>query len=295
MRHDMKNVTKQRSELLRPTPLGLTPSLREEQSFHDDLERACLPRTRHDRTLQDVRERQVGGSDSIIIPVPNRSTNTAEKPRPLMPVDPVCGMEASTVDGGLTAEHDGATYYFCSRDCKALFEDDPTAYIETPHPHLSEIEGVTVPRLPYGRAKGDFEISVQETGVLNVGDWVTFTKTITEEDVRRFAEATSDTNAVHLNETFAEKTRFGNRIVHGTLVSGMISAALACLPGLSIYLTQNLEFRRPVSIGETLTAMCEIVEELEGGRYRLTTRLENETEELVIHGTATVLIDPLPE
>ena len=212
-----------------------------------------------------------------------------------MSTDPVCGMEVSTADAEASAEYEDTTYHFCSDDCKTLFEKDPEKQLQTPHPHLSEVQGEAVPRLPYGRAKGEFDLSIQTPGSLGVGDQVTFMKTITEDDVRKFAEATSDTNALHLNDEFAEQTRFGRRIAHGTLVSGMISAALACFPGLTIYLSQNLEFKRPVDIGVTLAATCEVIEDLEDDRYRITTRIENEDEEIVIHGTATVLIDDLPE
>lgn len=109
--------------------------------------------------------------------------------------------------------------------------------------------------------------------------------------MRRFAEETSDTNALHVTEEFAGKTRFGGRIVHGTHVSGLISSALACFPGVTIYRSQNLEFERPAGIGEASTATCEIVETLENDEYRLTTRVENEAEKPVINGTAAVLVD----
>lgn len=204
-------------------------------------------------------------------------------------------MEVPETDTEETVTHEDVTYYFCSHACRNLFERSPSRYLNEPHPHLSETQGVTVPRLSPGRATGDFEIEINDLGTLGVGDRVTFTKAISDDDVRGFAEATSDTNALHLNEEFAKKTRFGSRIVHGTLVSGLISSALACFPGVTIYLSQNLEYERPVSIGETLSATCEIVEVLEDGEYRLTTRVENEAEKPVIHGTATVLIDDLPE
>ena len=89
-------------------------------------------------------------------------------------------------------------------------------------------------------------------------------------------------------------TRFGGRIVHGTLVSGLISAALARLPGLTIYLSQDLEFLKPVEIGDRLTAVVEIVEDIGNGRYRLTTSVENEDAEPVIDGEAVVIIDEPP-
>lgn len=212
-----------------------------------------------------------------------------------MPIDPVCGMEIPTNAAEATTEYEGESFYFCSTDCRDLFDSAPEKYAETPHPHLVEASGAVLPRLPYGRAKGEFDIEIEDPTSLQGDDSVSFSKAITDDDIRKFAEAISDTNALHLNDAFAEKTRFGHRIVHGTLVSGLISAALACFPGLTIYISQNLEFRRPVDIGDTLTAQCKIVDELEDDRYRLTTRIENDAGEIVLDGTATVLIDPLPE
>lgn len=210
-----------------------------------------------------------------------------------MAIDPVCGMEANESDD-VTAEYGETTYYFCSRDCRDFFDAHPDRFVEEPHPHLSEQDGVKVARLPYGRAGGEFDLSIASPESLSVGDSVEFRKSLSDADVVKFAEATGDTNALHLDDAFAEKTRFGGRIVHGTLVSGLISAALACLPGLSIYLSQNLEFDGPVRIGETLTARCEVDDDLDGNRYRLTTRIENDDADRVLDGTATILVDPLP-
>jgi acyl dehydratase len=98
-----------------------------------------------------------------------------------------------------------------------------------------------------------------------------------------------------MTDEFAERSRFGRRIAHGTLVSGTISSALARLPGLTVYLSQDLRFLKPVDVGDRVTAICEIVEDLGGDRYRLTTRVEREDGEVVIDGEAVVLIDDLPE
>jgi acyl dehydratase len=64
---------------------------------------------------------------------------------------------------------------------------------------------------------------------------------------------------------------------------------------MTIYLSQDLEFRRPASIGEELTAVCEIVEDLGDNQYRLTTEVRNADGETVIDGEAVVLIDDLPD
>lgn len=130
---------------------------------------------------------------------------------------------------------------------------------------------------------------------LGVGDYVTFIKPISDADVNAFAEASGDTNRLHLDDAFANGTRFGGRIVHGTLVGGLISAALARLPGLTIYLSESLEFKGPAFIGATLTAHCEIVEDLGQGRYRLTTHVTDQDGDELIDGEAVVLIDDLPD
>ena len=135
------------------------------------------------------------------------------------------------------------------------------------------------------------ERSVDTREELGVGEYVRFTKRVTDGDVHAFAGASGDTNRLHLDNEFAVETRFEGRIAHGTLVSGLISAALARLPGLTIYLSQDLEFRGPVEIDSVVTAACEIVEDLGGERYRLRTRVTTAEGETVIDGEAVVLID----
>ena len=125
---------------------------------------------------------------------------------------------------------------------------------------------------------------------VGVGDTITFTKTIHDEDVQRFAASSGDTNPLHLDEEFAEETRFKGRIAHGILVSGLISAALARLPGDVVYLSQDLEFLAPVEIGDRVTAECSIAEDLGNNQYRLTTTVTDDDGETVIDGEAVVLI-----
>jgi len=139
-----------------------------------------------------------------------------------------------------------------------------------------------------------FESTTIEGNGLAVGDRVAFTKQISEEDVRTFADASGDTNRLHLEESFASGTRFGRRIVHGTLVSGLISAALARLPGITIYLSQDLVFLSPVDIGERVSAVCEVVEEFGPRKYELTTDVHGADGERVVEGEATVLVDDIP-
>jgi len=138
------------------------------------------------------------------------------------------------------------------------------------------------------------ETTVESWENVSVGDGVRFTKTVTERDVERFAAASGDTNPLHLDEEYAAETRFKGRIAHGTLVAGLISAALARYPGNVIYLSQDLEFLKPVRIGDRITADVEIVEAFGDDRYRLTTQVLDK-DAAVIDGEAVVLIDEAPD
>jgi 3-hydroxybutyryl-CoA dehydratase len=139
------------------------------------------------------------------------------------------------------------------------------------------------------------EMTAEDRKDLGVGDHFEFTKTITESNVTEFAAASGDTNPLHLDEEFAKETRFRGRIAHGTLVGGLISASLARVPGLVIYLSQDLEFHNPVRIGDRVTAQTEIVEDLGNQQFRLTTRVVNTDDEIVIDGEAVIMVDELPD
>ena len=85
---------------------------------------------------------------------------------------------------------------------------------------------------------------------------------MTEADIVNFAGVSGDTNPVHLNQDFAESTLFRGRIAHGMLSASFISTVLGTrLPGPGcIYLSQDLRFKAPVKIGDTVTATVTIRE-----------------------------------
>lgn len=138
------------------------------------------------------------------------------------------------------------------------------------------------------------ERSTDEHDRLGPGDYVRFTKRVTATDVSAFAGASGDTNRLHLEDEFAAETMFDRRIAHGTLVAGAISAALARFPGVTIYLSQDLEFLAPVEVGTTVTAACEIVERVDTEQYRVQTTVSDEDDTVVIDGGAVVMITELP-
>jgi 3-hydroxybutyryl-CoA dehydratase len=129
------------------------------------------------------------------------------------------------------------------------------------------------------------------------GHTVTFTKTVTDADVAGFATVTGDNQALHLDEAFGAKTRFGKRIAHGMLSAGIISAALGTKlapDALVVYLSQTMRFRLPVAIGDTITAECEVTAfDVEKRIATVRTDCLNQRGEAVVKGEATVLLDPL--
>ncbi|HYF75128.1 MAG TPA: MaoC family dehydratase [Candidatus Nitrosocosmicus sp.] len=126
---------------------------------------------------------------------------------------------------------------------------------------------------------------------INVGDKASFQKTISEADVYMFAGVTGDMNPAHINHEAMKDTKFGGRIVHGMLTAGLVSAVLGMhLPGPgTIYLSQQLTFKAPVKIGETVKAVAEVVEKLEKGRVRIKTTCYNQDGAEVLDGEALVI------
>lgn len=95
---------------------------------------------------------------------------------------------------------------------------------------------------------------------LSVGQSAELTRTVAEGDLAAFAQVSGDDNPVHLDESFAAATPFGGRIAHGMLSAAYISAVIGTkLPGPgTVYLSQSLRFRRPVRIGDSVTARATI-------------------------------------
>ncbi len=127
---------------------------------------------------------------------------------------------------------------------------------------------------------------------LEIGATASRSKTFTDEDVRDFARISGDHNPIHLDDAYAAETRFERRLVHGMLTASLISAAIANdLPGEgTIYLSQSLQFKAPVFIGDTVTATVEVVKfRPERQIATLVTRCVNQAGTVVIEGEAVVL------
>ncbi len=131
------------------------------------------------------------------------------------------------------------------------------------------------------------------------GQQASITRVVTAADVEAFAGISGDTNPVHLDQDFAEKSRFKKRIAHGILSAGYISAVLGSkLPGPgTIYLSQNLAFKAPVYLGDTVTATVTVLN-YRPDKHILTLRTEciNQDGTVVLEGQAVCLtsdvVDP---
>jgi 3-hydroxybutyryl-CoA dehydratase len=127
---------------------------------------------------------------------------------------------------------------------------------------------------------------------LSVGMTEHLSKTVSSSDVVGFAEVTGDRNPIHLSEHFAAKTPFGTRIAHGLYTASLISAVLGTrLPGPgAVYISQTLNFRAPVKIGDTVevtVAVAELVPERFRARLTCTCSVGDE---IVLDGEAWVKV-----
>ena len=106
---------------------------------------------------------------------------------------------------------------------------------------------------------------------LEIGQTAELRRAVTAADIDAFAQVTGDANPVHLDEAYAAGTQFKGRIAHGMLSAGYISAVLGTeLPGPgAIYVSQSLSFRRPVRIGDEVTAEVKVTA-IDAARGRVT-------------------------
>jgi 3-hydroxybutyryl-CoA dehydratase len=131
---------------------------------------------------------------------------------------------------------------------------------------------------------------------LSVGQSASYAKTITDADIVLFAGVTGDDNPVHINAEYAAGTMFGQRIAHGMLSAGLISAVLGTrMPGPgAIYIDQQLSFKAPVHIGDTVVATATVLE-IDATRRRV--KLETicrVKDKVVAEGIATNMVDRRP-
>jgi 3-hydroxybutyryl-CoA dehydratase len=132
-------------------------------------------------------------------------------------------------------------------------------------------------------------------GEIKIGDTAALSMAADAEKVNHYARLTGDLNPVHLDEDYAARSFFKKRVAHGLLAASLVGAVLGTrLPGPgSIYLRQEMDFKSPVFLGETITARVQVLKKFDRqGKIGLRTWVENQDGRLVLDGSAMVLFRP---
>ena len=127
---------------------------------------------------------------------------------------------------------------------------------------------------------------------IKIGDNYRIDTIVNEDDIVTFAKISKDTNPIHLDEEYAQKTSFKGRIAPGMFIASFISSILGTkFPGMgTIYLSQEIKFLAPVRIGDTITTIVEAIEKDEiKKRIILKTECYNQDGKCVITGKAKVI------
>jgi len=128
---------------------------------------------------------------------------------------------------------------------------------------------------------------------LHVGQTESLSRTITGEDVAAFARLSGDYNALHLDDEFAARTEFAQRVVHGFLHASLLSTLVGMkIPGRgALYVSQSIEFTRPVFIGDTVEARATVEKiDVDTRLVTLCTKITNDRNDCVLRGTAQVKV-----
>lgn len=127
---------------------------------------------------------------------------------------------------------------------------------------------------------------------LQIGDQYEHTVHFTKEDVLKFADLTKDTNPLHTDENFARNSIFKSIIVPGFLSGAVFSKVFGTLfPGIgTIYLYQEMKFKKPVFIDETYSAHFHI-KSIDNDKRRATVacKLVHSSGIICIEGDAVIM------
>ncbi|GAB1381474.1 MaoC family dehydratase [Pararhodobacter aggregans] len=138
------------------------------------------------------------------------------------------------------------------------------------------------------------------TGTINgmprVGQAAERSRTTSMADIEAFTAMTGDRNPVHYDEALARKTAFGKLIVQGGVTTGILNAVVAeDLPGPgTVFLNTNLNFRKAVGVGETITGRVEVLKVREDKPLcTLKVSVTDSTGAICVEGEATTFTMPL--
>ncbi|MBU1036477.1 MaoC family dehydratase [Patescibacteria group bacterium] len=125
---------------------------------------------------------------------------------------------------------------------------------------------------------------------IKIGDTVSFEVEINQNKVKDFVSLSGDTNLLHLNHEFAVKKGFSDQVAQGMLLASYFSRLVnEFLPDHNLYLSQSLNFKKPVLIAETVIVKGKIINKIESTQMlEIETTIINQHNEEAVKGLAKV-------
>ena len=127
---------------------------------------------------------------------------------------------------------------------------------------------------------------------IQVGDTFEWSRPISAADVQAFADVSGDDNPLHLDPDYAATTPFGQPIVHGAFLLGIVSKVLGRdYPGHgSVAVALSAKFLRPVPVGSEVRFEVKVAEKIERhGHVRVKVYAYNEAGKMSLGGEAVVI------
>lgn len=136
------------------------------------------------------------------------------------------------------------------------------------------------------------DIARVELEDIRVGMSASCSRTITDGDIKGFASLSGDHNPIHVDDEYAASSRYKKRIAHGLLPASFFSALFGTrLPGQGcVYASQTLEFKRPVYLGDTVTATIRVLEVVSGQKTVIFETICSVRGKVAITGIARIFI-----
>ena len=128
---------------------------------------------------------------------------------------------------------------------------------------------------------------------IDIGMSFSFKKKINEKEVIEFARLTGDFNPLHCDDYYAKNSSIGNRVVHGMLLGSLFSTlcGMHCPGKRNLYLTQELNFRNPLKLNETVIVKGKVLNKIDSLKMlEIKTVIEDETGRVIVDGIAKVKV-----
>ena len=127
--------------------------------------------------------------------------------------------------------------------------------------------------------------------MLKVGSSYIKTVVADEQTIEKIAEVSGDKNPIHLNQAYAEQSKFGKRIAHGLFCINAISMIIGnYLPGNgTVLLSQNFQYKKPVYIDDRIEVTVSVANCISENKCTVRTICKNQRDDIVLDGESVVI------